>query len=366
VHSFRIPFEWAEIEPAEGKFDWSKYDEMVRWADKHHVELIPTFIWENPQPAWAGRGVVKVGSSEEHYPPEDMAKWSEFIYQVVNRYKGSIKWWIPANEPNLSKYWHPKGDAKAYVELLRVSQIAIKKADPGAKTLGCSIAGMDLQFLEACLKEGALKYCDAVGVHPYICPHSPDQRFPLDILNPASQVGTFREGLLAAKALITKYGGTQNLWLDEVGQPYRNDFVSPDWGVPEPKAAESLVKMYLESSSSGTVDRVLWFSFWGGEFGSFSLVKPDASPTLPLAAFTALVDRLDGANFIKESARPDGVRGLVYVKGKRKIEVVWVPEGEQVITLKSGEKAYDMYGFAMPLKPLKLTTQPVYLESTLD
>jgi len=366
VHSFRIPFDWAEIEPADGRFVWDKYDEIVRWANKHHVELIPTFMWENPQPSWAGRGVVKVGGNEEHYPPEDMAKWSEFIFQVVSRYKGSVKWWIPANEPNLSKYWHPRGDAKAYVELLRVSQIAIKNADPEAKTLGCSVGGLDLSFLETCFKEGALKYCDAVGMHPYICPHSPDQRFPLDILNPTSQVGTFRDGLLAAKALITKYGGTQNLWLDEVGQPYRNDFISPDWGVSEPKAAEDLVKMYLESSSSGTVDRLLWFSFWGGEFGSFSLLKPGGSPTLSMAAFSALEDRLDGARLVSEGGRGSGMRSLIYMKGNRRIEVVWVPDGEHDITLKSGETADDMYGFAMPLKPLKLTTQPVYLESNLE
>jgi hypothetical protein len=96
-----------------------------------------------------------------------------------------------------------------------------------------------------------------------------------------------REGLLYARALIEKYGGNQKLWLDEVGQPYRDDFIAPDWGVSEQRAAEYLVKIYAESLASGAVERVLWFSFWGGDYGSFALLKPDGSPTLPLVAYAA-------------------------------------------------------------------------------
>jgi hypothetical protein len=257
VQSLRTSFEWAEIEPSEGQFVWGKYDRIVQWAKKYNVELIPTFIWEKPQPSWAGDGTVTVRSNDERYPPQDMKKWSEFVYQVVNRYKVSIHWWIPANEPNLSRYWHPIPDAKAYVELLKATRTAALRADPDAKILGCSASGIDLGFLEACFKEGALDYCDAVGIHPYICPHSPDSRFPVNILDPKSQLGTFSDGLMYAKELIAKYGGKQNLWLDEAGQPYRNDFMTNDWGVSEETAAQYMLKIYLESKASGAVDRAV-------------------------------------------------------------------------------------------------------------
>jgi len=191
VHSLRMPFEWAEIEPKDNKFVWDKYDRIVGWASKYDVELIPTFIWENPQPEWAGRGKAKKGNEEERYPPDDLKKWDDFVYQTVNRYKDRIHWWIPANEPNLSKYWHPKPDAKAYVKLLKATKEAVLRADPFAKILGCSVAGMDLRFLEECFKEGALSYCDAIGVHPYICPHSPDDRMPINYLIQRRQQALF-------------------------------------------------------------------------------------------------------------------------------------------------------------------------------
>lgn len=366
VTSLRLPFEWAEIEPMEGLFVWTKYDRIVKWADKHGVELIPTFIWENPQPAWAGRGNVKSGAGDERYAPEDLAKWSAFVFEAVDRYKDRIHWWIPANEPNLSRYWHGGPDPKAYVTLLKATFDAVRRADPKAKILGISMSEMDLGFLEGCLKEGALAYCDAIGAHPYICPHSPDERIPINIMDPNSRVGTFREGLLAVRTLIEQFGGKQKLWLDEAGQPYRDDFMTDNWGVSETKAAEYLTKIYIESLASGAVDRVLWFSFSGGEYGSFALVKPDGSPSLPMVAYTTASDRLAGAAFVHEGSRGDGIRSLVFRGGKREFEVVWCPEGEREFGLQLGEGASDMYGFPMAkansTRRLKLTAQPVYLE----
>lgn len=364
VHSLRMPFEWAEIEPKDNKFVWDKYDRIVEWADKYNVELIPTFIWENPQPEWAGRGKAKNGKEDERYPPKDLKKWDDFVYQTINRYKNSIHWWIPANEPNLSKYWHPKPDAKAYVQLLKATKEAMQRADSEAKILGCNVAGMDLRFLEECFKEGALSYCDAIGVHPYICPHSPDERMAINILDPMSPIGIFRDGLILAKTLIDKYGGKQKLWLDEAGQPYRDDFVISEWGVSEEKAAEYLVKIYSESLASGAVERVLWFSFWGGEYGSFALLRPDGSPTLPMVAYTALASQLSGATFLREGSRED-MRSLIFQKDDRKIELIWSPKGEKELLLQKNEQAYDLYGFplveANTSRRLMISTQAVYL-----
>ncbi|MDQ1329547.1 MAG: hypothetical protein QG641_2838, partial [Candidatus Poribacteria bacterium] len=364
VHSLRMPFEWAEIEPKDNKFAWDKYDRIVGWASKYGVELIPTFIWENPQPEWAGRGKAKKDKEEERYPPENLKKWDDFVYQTVNHYKNSIHWWIPANEPNLSKYWHPKPDAKAYTKLLKATKEAVQRADPKAKILGCNVAGMDLRFLEECFKEGALSYCDAIGVHPYICPHSPDERMPINILDPMSPVGTFKDGLILAKTLIEKYGGKQKLWLDEAGQPYRDDFIISEWGVSEEKAAEYLVKIYSESLASGAVERVLWFSFWGGEYGSFALLRPDGSPTLPMVAYTTLSSQLNGTTFLREGSRKD-MRSLIFKKDDKEIELVWSPKDEKELQLQKNEQAFDLYGFplveANTSRRLMISTQVVYL-----
>lgn len=364
VRTLRMPFEWAEIEPREGHFVWDRYDRIVRWARRGGIELIPTFLWENPQPAWAGPGNVAKPRGVERYPPTDLKKWSAFVYRVVGRYRGTVRWWIPANEPNLPRYWHPKPDAAAYVALLRATREAARRADPRAKLLGCSVAGMDLGFLEACFRAGALRYCDAVGVHPYICPRSPDEPIPVNVLDPGSMVGTFQQGLEAAGRLIARHGGRQKLWLDEVGQPYRDDFVLPDWGVPEPTAAEYLAKLCAAALASRVVDRVLWFSFRGGEYGSFALVRPDGSPTLPLAAYAAAASRLEGAVYAGGGGRGAGLRSVRARRGGRVVEVVWRPTGKSEVRLRAGERASDLYGFPVSGPRLTVGAAPIYVERT--
>jgi hypothetical protein len=360
IRTLRLPFEWAEIEPVQGSFVWTKYDRIVNWAARYGVELIPTFIWETPQPAWAGRGKAQGGTGgSDRLPPENMAKWSAYVFAVVNRYKDRVHWWIPENEPNLD----PAPDAKGYVALLKVTRTAVLHADPNAKILGCNVGGLDLRFLEQCFKEGALKYCDAVGVHPYICPHSPDEQISLNIMDTNSKRGNFREGLLCAQALIHQYGGLQKLWLDEVGQTYRDDFIA-GWVVSEAHAAEYMAKIYMESLASAAVDRVLWFSFWGANYGSFSLLKPDGTPTLPMAAYVAAVDRLGDATFVKEGARGNSTRSLIFRNGNRRIETIWRPTGDAQITLQPNEHASDMYGFPIEgTGQLKVGAQPVYVET---
>lgn len=363
VRMLRMPFEWYEIEPQEGRFVWGKYDRIVQRANRYKVGLIPTFIWEKAQPAWAGPGEVKPGFSSERRPPTDMAKWKRFVRAVVGRYKASVHWWIPANEPNLPRYWHPKPDARAYVALLRATWEAAREADPAAKLLGLSASGIDLRFMEECFKEGALKYCDAVGIHPYICPHSPDETIPVNILDPSSPPGTFRDGLRLAGELIRRHGGKQKLWLDEAGQPYRDDFIAPNWGLPEARAAEVLSKEMVEALASGVVERVLWFSFYGGEYGSFALARPDGSPTFPLAAYCAVGEMLAGASHAGQGTRGRNLQSRVFTAGTRRTEVVWHPTGMARVRPERGERAYDLYGFRMTPAGgfIEVGSAPVYL-----
>jgi len=365
VRMLRMPFEWYEIEPAEGRFVWAKYDRIVQWAKKYNVGLIPTFIWEKAQPAWAGPGEAQSGFDSRRYPPTDLAKWKRFVRAVVARYKGSVHWWIPANEPNLPRYWHPKPDPEAYVALLKATWEAAREADPSARLLGLSASGTDLAFMEACFKAGALRYCDAVGIHPYICPHDPDERIPVNILDPSSPAGTFRDALQRARDLIRRYGGRHLLWLDEAGQPYRNDFIAPNWGRPEREAAAILAKEMIEALTSAAVERVLWFSFYGGEYGSFAIVRPDGSPTLPLAAYCAVGDMLAGARYAADGSRGPGLVSRVFRAGSRRIEVVWRPSGSGTMTLRSAETAYDMFGFAIApsgtARSVAVGMEPVYV-----
>lgn len=362
VTMLRMPFEWAEIEPREGQYDWSRYDRITAWARRHGVDLVPTFIWENPQPAWAGPTTVHSGDQDLRYPPSDMARWSRFVSAVVARYRTTVHWWIAANEPNLARYWASEANPTAYTALLKVTRQAILKSDPRARVLGINTGGVDLLFAGECMKLGALADCDAVGVHPYICPHDPDERIPVNILDPNSMVGTFGQALEAVHRLTVTHGRPRQLWLDEAGQPYREDFAATDWGVPELQAAWMLTKLMVEARASGVVDRVLWFSFRGGEYGSFALVRPDGSPSLPLASYIAAVRLLGGTRPAGRLGRSPGMETRRFRGARGTVQVVWRKTGSGRLALAAGERALDVYGMTLAARgSITVGRQPVYI-----
>lgn len=364
VTSVRIPFEWAEIEPRNNEFVWERYDQIVSWAKQHGIEIVPTLFWENPQPAWAGRGKASATSDDIH-PPENAREWEDFVYQTVLRYRNSIKWWIPLNEPNLTRYWHPRPDPKAYAALLKTSRAAARRADPEARILGLSTSGVDLRFIEEAFQAGALDHSDAIGIHPYRSPNGPDERVPINILDPGSPPGTFLDGIRAVRRLMDKYGGgSKKIWLDEVGQPYRDDFIVPNWAVSEAAAADYLSKTYVESKASGDIDRVLWYAFWGAQYGSFSLLTPDGMPTLPFVAYVTAAERLGGVGYTGDGNRGANIRSVRFAGPGESLEVVWSLKGASELTLQPGERAYDVYGYpaAASGRVLKLTTSPLFVE----
>ena len=365
VRTVRLPFDWADIEPRDGAFEWERPDRIVGWARKHGVELVPTLFWEKPAPLWAGGGAEGEGLDQRNRPPRDLAQWADFVFRVVERYRKDVRWWIPANEPNLARYWSPKPDAKAYVALLAATARAARRADPGARILGMSVSGIDLRFLEAGFREGALASCDAVGIHAYIAPHSPDEAIPIDLFDSRSPRGTLRDGIGAVRDLIAKHGGRHGIWLDEAGQPYRQDFIIADWGVSEMDAAARLAKIYAEALATPGVERVLWFDFWGWNAGSMSLLKPDGTPTLPMAAYAAAAHHLGGNTGAREGRRGKGLRALVFSGPAGEVETVWALEGSKTITLARGERARDLFGF--PVSPaadgtLAVGEAPLYVE----
>src|SRR5207237_9888250 len=137
---------------------------------------------------------------------------------------------------------------------------------------------------------------------------------------------TLHEGFQAVRRLRDKYNGNQKkLWVDELGQPYREDFVLPNWSVPEATAAAYLTKVYVDAKASA-VERVLWFSFWG-DYGSFALVKPDGTPTLPFVAYRAAADRLGTAMVTGEDTRAADIRSVRFSSPTESTEVLWSVQG---------------------------------------
>src|SRR6266498_1504212 len=72
----RIDFPWAWQEPSAGTYTWSFFDNAVNQAATRNLRIM-AILWGTP--SWAGSSI--------YGPPTDMAKWDNFVTQMVTRYK---------------------------------------------------------------------------------------------------------------------------------------------------------------------------------------------------------------------------------------------------------------------------------------
>jgi hypothetical protein len=125
----RIDMVWANVETAQGVFDWSVYDAIAAAAQTHGVQLMP--ILEDT-PAWATSGPALTGVPQT-------AAWTDFCTQAVARYAGSIQYWEIWNEPNLTQFW--AGTRQQYIDQLLIpGAAAVHAANPNAKVGGPALS----------------------------------------------------------------------------------------------------------------------------------------------------------------------------------------------------------------------------------
>ena len=188
----RASIDWEVIKPdPDGPFNVTYFEELLRWASEGplpSVEVLPILF---ASPEW----VEGIQSSNE--PPTtkaDLRAWSEFVGKMVNRYKPGGEFWLENaeeieggelrynpitawqvwNEPNLSPFWTgAKPDAREYAEFLKITDEAIKKADPKARTV---LAGMleradaplpMSKFLAQLYDAGAGEHFDVLAPQPF-------------------------------------------------------------------------------------------------------------------------------------------------------------------------------------------------------
>jgi len=366
VRWMRLPFEWAEIEPERGEFRWAKYDRIVQLAQGYGVQLVPTFGWERPIPAWASGAEPTPGISlfpGKKLPPQSLDDWSEYVHRVVQRYKDAVKWWIPWNEPNLQPWWAPD-NAAGHVEFLAATWRAVRRADPDAKVLGCGMSCWDPKFYRACFEAGALEYCDAVGYHPYNMPYGPERVADvLSRMTPGSRIG-WLESFDKLRALIQSYGKDLPIFVEEIGQNTRDDFPTST-NVPEFLQARYLVQFFVVARSWGHVNGFLWFSFYGQP--SFDLLRQDGSPKLAAVAFATMALYIEDATPVDDHPHHNGVCRCDFERhDSTTVSVLWAKREPTELPLEGPAEVFDMYGRELATFPagankLGVGVDPVYV-----
>ncbi len=217
----REEIDWHLTEPEKGRYDWRFYDDLVKVANDHGIQVYGLLCYWPDYP----------GSDKIIYTEAGVKEYARWAAQVVRHYKDRIKHWEIWNEPNIF-FW--SGPKELYIEALKQASAAIKQEDPDAKVLGCSTAGIDAAFIKKVVDANAP--FDILTIHPYR--GSLDERAFIDELRRTQQLV-----------------GGRPVWITEMGWPTSLGDTS------ERRQAGLVARTYLSSLASGAVGSVSWYDF---------------------------------------------------------------------------------------------------------
>ncbi|TEU15864.1 MAG: hypothetical protein E3J25_03360 [Anaerolineales bacterium] len=307
----RQQFPWEDIEIA-GKGDywdhkwnrsaWAKYDDIVQLAEKHGLEIIARL--DNP-PAWSRSMGNAQGWSLA--PPDNYEDYGDFVYAVVSRYRGRIRYYQIWNEPNIFPEWGDQpADPEAYVELLKIAYRRAKEADPDSVILCAGLAQTteetppefgprnlsDLLYLQRMYEAGVQGHFEVMGAMVYGLWTGPyDLRTSRDRTN-FSRVQLIRE-------IMVRHGdGDKPIWATEVGwNATPKEFARfPNFGrVSEAQQATYAVEAYERAAAEWPWMGVMNYWFFRRPTDAerdqtmyyFRMVEPDFTP---LPVYGALSD----------------------------------------------------------------------------
>ena len=306
-HWLRQEFPWEDIE-IHGKGDfqdrrnrpyrsaWEKYDHIVDLAEKYHMELLVRL--DNP-PAWSRTRGDAVGT---HAPPDNFQDFADFVYTVVSRYKGRVRYYQIWNEPNIYPEWGEQPvNPEAYTDLLKAAAVAARQADPNVVIVAGALAANieygprnmnDLLFLERMYRAGAAPYFDIMATQGYGLWSGPtDHR-----LNP--RVTNFSRPMFIRDIMVRHGDANKPIWICEMNWNAAPPDVPPVYGrVDEATQARYLILAYERIQQEwpwlGVAN--VWYlkradDTWLRErrpHAYFQLLTPDFRPK---PAYTALKD----------------------------------------------------------------------------
>jgi hypothetical protein len=308
----RQEFPWEDIEiSAKGDFwdhqwnrsAWDKYDRIVALAEQYDLQIIARL--DNP-PAWSRAVGNAPGWSMA--PPDDYADFGDFVYAVVSRYRGRIRYYQIWNEPNIFPEWGDQpADPEGYVELLKIAYRRAKEADPDCVIVAAGLAQTtentppefgprnvsDLIYLERMYQAGVQGHFDIMGAMVYGLWSGPyDRRASPDRTN-------FSRAQLIREIMVRWGDGDKPVWATEVGwNALPPDFDAfPNFGrVTLDQQAAYAVEAYQRAAREWPWMGVMNYWFFRRPSDAeqdqtwyyFRMVEPDFTPLPAYAALAAL------------------------------------------------------------------------------
>lgn len=281
VRWVREGFDWNQLEPRPGWFEWAKFDQAVEVARAHNVEVLGTLEYSARWASSAPDGA----SSPTLYPPKDPADFANYARAVVRRYKDRVHVWEVWNEQNSSIFWRPSPSPAAYAELLKQTYAAIKAEDPTATVLLGGTVGFDRPFLDALRAAGAWSSFDVLAIHTYV-KGRPE----------SSIMGTWIDN---AKAYVGRHGA-KPIWITEFGWSTYTGSGTGYIGVSEANQAAFTARAFLMAAQAGVEGMFSYSLMEAGnsstsKLDNYGMVQLDGRKKPVYAAYRRVAEALDGA-----------------------------------------------------------------------
>lgn len=366
---------WQLMEPAKGRFDWSKMDRTVQTASTNGVQdFVFTFghvpQWASTNPSDPCGGSVGEGAGTCTSP--DIAAFDDFAQHVVQRYCGSVKYYETWNEPDNPAFWDGT-NSQLLTIATHLYSIAKDPANCGCTNGTCSPGGganpnkvlmptisnlssNGIQWLRSYLSNAGnpYTYADVASFHGYGDGSSPEA-IP-------AQVATFQ-------SLLANYGlSSVPVWDTEASWGLESSPVGTD-------QASWLMRFHVLQAASG-VSRFIWYAYDNCDWGTLWSLSPCGSgaattnqPTVPGNAYSVVEQWMSGATL---TGCYDYQNGLWACKLTRDDSytawIVWSSSGQTIdISIPSSAGFSDYRDWQNNVEPvpsqLAISPLPVLIET---
>ena len=319
---------WVDLEPAKGKWNFSRLDRLVSLATDHSVSIMLTL---GGTPNWASARPDESSAYGRGFAAEasNLNDWANYVRTVATRYRGRIKMYELANEPYFRELDAAReqrffsGSVKTMVTMASMARKVLKEIDPEIQLIS---PGFDnhADRLELFLKNGGGKLVDGVAVHLY----TSDQ-------NPEAILANIKE----FKSVLAKYKlNDKPLFCTEIGY-------DPDWIprkamlLPFPDLlAAYIARVHVLGAAAG-LGAIYWYS-WDGLGGGLA---DAASGSLNKAgkAYAQTLRWLQGSSVRGCQTEDGSLWTCDLVKGNRTARMVWNTKGNRQWSLPANWAAME-------------------------
>ncbi len=359
----RDEFHWGYTEPEKGKFVFNA-DVDAFYDRVHELGLEPLVILDYSNALYNG--------GDFPYDDESVAGFARYCGKMAEHLKGRCRYFEIWNEwtggCGMSGFMAKKHNSpENYVKLIAAASKEIRKANPDAYIVGGGGDHHTYHFaaIEAEMKLGVMKYCDAYSVHPYVYPTGPERA------NCKADLQKIVD--------VMRANGCENpkLWLTEQGWPtYRGLTSSPEVDSSslalEDYSASMMARSAIIYKSVPEIETYYWYDleddgtdlhYNENNFGVVHNRVYGASPKASFVSLTTLSRLLDGATVVEAPKYATEGRCAYEIRrpNEKTVLAIWKVEGEEPFDL-PGARAFGIYGNELKDGERKISPRPIFFE----